>query len=161
MEGKPRPTASASASASDALSAMDDLIATSIVGQQELARNLGLSITDLVCFAYVLEAGDSPVTAGDLAERAHVTTGAVTGILNRLERGGFVARQPDPADRRRVRVVAVPAAAERVQTVYGPYYSRLAKLLAEYTPDEIAVLADWFTRAGTLARAYLDDSCES
>ncbi|MFE7353507.1 MarR family winged helix-turn-helix transcriptional regulator [Streptomyces sp. NPDC057543] len=157
MEGKPRPTASAS----DALSAMDDLIATSIVGQQEFARNLGLSVTDLICFTYVLEAGNAPVTAGDLAERAHVTTGAVTGILNRLERGGFVTRQPDPADRRRVRVAAVPAAAERVQTVYGPYYARLAKLLAEYAPDEIAVLADWFTRASTLARAYLEDSCES
>ncbi|MBA4862231.1 MarR family transcriptional regulator [Streptomyces sp. PSKA54] len=157
MEGKPRPAASPS----DAISAMDDLIATSMVGQQEFARNLGLSVTDLICFAYVLEAGDSPVTAGDLAARAHVTTGAVTGILNRLERGGFVTREPDPADRRRVRVAAVPAAAERVRTVYEPYYARLAELFADYTPDEIAVLADWFTRAGALARAYLDESCET
>ncbi|GHG74709.1 MarR family winged helix-turn-helix transcriptional regulator [Streptomyces griseocarneus] len=157
MEGKNRPAASAS----DAISAMDGLIATSIVGQQEFARNLGLSVTDLICFAYVLEAGDSPVTAGELAGRAHVTTGAVTGILNRLERGGFVTRQPDPADRRRVRVAAVPAAAERVRAVYGPYYTLLAELFADYTPDEVAVLADWFTRAGALARTYLEESCES
>ncbi|MFI9240346.1 MarR family winged helix-turn-helix transcriptional regulator [Streptomyces sp. NPDC053079] len=157
MEGKNRPTASTS----DAISAMDGLIATSIVGQQEFARNLGLSVTDLICFAYVLEAGDSPVTAGDLAGRAHVTTGAVTGVLNRLERGGFVTRQPDPADRRRVRVVAVPAAAERVRAVYGPYYTLLAELFADYTPDEVAVLADWFTRAGAMARTYLEESCES
>ncbi|MEU5050192.1 MarR family transcriptional regulator [Streptomyces sp. NPDC021096] len=156
MEGKNRPAATAS----DAISAMDGLIATSIVGQQEFARNLGLSVTDLICFAYVLEAGDSPVTAGDLAGRAHVTTGAVTGVLNRLERGGFVTRQPDPADRRRVRVVAVPAAAERVRAVYGPYYTLLAELFADYTPDEVAVLADWFTRAGAMARTYLEESCE-
>ncbi|MCL7377668.1 MarR family winged helix-turn-helix transcriptional regulator [Streptomyces sp. 35G-GA-8] len=155
MEGKPR----SAASASDASSALDDLVASRIVGQQEFARNLGLSVTDLVCFAYVLEAGDSPVTAGDLAVRAHVTTGAVTGIVNRLERGGLVTRRPDPADRRRVRITPVPAAAERVRAVYGPYYALLAELFADYTPDEIAVLADWFTRAGALTRAYLEESC--
>lgn len=152
MEGQPRPTVP------EAISAMDGLLATSIVGQQEFARKLGLSVTDLVCFAYVLEAGDTPVTAGDLAERAHVTTGAVTGVLNRLERGGFVTRQPDPADRRRIRVVAVPDAAEKVRAVYEPYYVRLAELFAQYTPDQLAVLTDWFSRAGELARAYLEES---
>ncbi|MFD7612781.1 MarR family winged helix-turn-helix transcriptional regulator [Streptomyces sp. NPDC059828] len=157
MEGKPRPVAAPS----DAISAMDHLIATSMVGQQEYARSLGLNVTDLICFAYVLEAGDSPVSAGDLAERAHVTSGAVTGILNRLERGGYVVRRPDPADRRRVRVVAVPEATERVRAIYEPYYMRLVELFAEYTPDEVAVIADWFNRAGTLARSYLAESREN
>lgn len=152
MEAERRPTVPG------AISAMDGLIATMIVGQQEFARNLGLSVTDLVCFAYVMEAGDTPVTAGDLAGRAHVTTGAVTGVLNRLERGGFVTRQPDPADRRRVRVVAVPDAAERVLAVYGPFYARLAELFAQYSADELALLTDWFARAGELARGYLDES---
>lgn len=155
MEVKSRPAGSTS----DALRALNDLVAANFVGQQEFARNLGLSVTDLVCFAYVVEAEGAPVTAGDLARRAHVTTGAVTGILNRLERGGFVSRGPDPADRRRVRITPVPAAAERVQDVYGPYYALLTDLFADYTPDEIAVLADWFTRAGALTRAYLDESC--
>ncbi|MEU5199091.1 MarR family transcriptional regulator [Streptomyces scabiei] len=152
MEPERRPTVP------EAISAMDDLIATMIVGQQEFARRFGLSVTDLVCFAYVMEAGDAPVTAGDLAQRAHVTTGAVTGILNRLERGGFVTRQPDPADRRRVRVVAVPDVVERVVAVYGPFYARLAELFARYSPDELALLTDWFVRAEELARGYLDES---
>ncbi|MEV7992998.1 helix-turn-helix domain-containing protein [Streptomyces sp. NPDC086077] len=157
MEGSPQPPAPVWA----AINAMDDFVATAMFGQQEFARNLGLSVTDLICFAYVLQAGpDSPLTAGDLAERAHVTTGAVTGILNRLERGGFVTRQPDPADRRRVRVAAVPAAAERVRAIYEPYYVLLADLFTRYTPDETAVIADWFTRAGTLARTYLEESRE-
>ncbi|KFG05524.1 MULTISPECIES: MarR family winged helix-turn-helix transcriptional regulator [Streptomyces] len=152
MEPERRPTVP------EAISAMDGLIATMIVGQQEFARRFGLSVTDLVCFAYVMEAGDAPVTAGDLAQRAHVTTGAVTGILNRLERGGFVTRQPDPADRRRVRVVAVPDVVERVVAVYGPFYARLAELFARYSPDELALLTDWFGRAEELARGYLDES---
>ncbi|MFJ5552177.1 MarR family winged helix-turn-helix transcriptional regulator [Streptomyces sp. NPDC093225] len=157
MEGTIRPAASPA----EAISAMDHLIATSMVGQQEFARQLGLGVTDLVCFAYVLEAGDTPVTAGDLAVRAHVTTGAVTGIINRLERGGYVTRQPDPADRRRVRVVAVPQAADRVRAIYEPYYVRLATLFAQYSPDEVAVIADWFNRAGELAATYLAESCET
>ncbi|MGW0710642.1 MarR family winged helix-turn-helix transcriptional regulator [Streptomyces sp. NPDC002643] len=159
MEPESRPTAAEYHPAiPDAIRAMDGLIVTMLVGQQEFARGLGLSSTDLVCFAYVLEAGDQPVTAGDLAVRAHVTTGAITGVLNRLERGGYVTRRPDPADGRRVRVVAVPAAAERVRAIYEPFYERLVELFAQYRPDEIALLTDWFTRAGEVARVHLEES---
>ncbi|WP_282797546.1 MarR family transcriptional regulator [Streptomyces sp. CC224B] len=155
MEGKSRPRATPQ----DVLGAVDDLVATTVVGQQEFARNLGLGVTDLLCFAYVAQAGDGSVTAGDLAARAHVTTGAVTGIVNRLERGGFVSRRQDPEDRRRVRITAVPAAAERVREVYGPYHAKLLELFDDFTPDEIAVIAAWSARASEVARTYLDESC--
>ncbi|MFE0453785.1 MarR family winged helix-turn-helix transcriptional regulator [Streptomyces sp. NPDC058914] len=146
----PRPPATPA----QALSAMDDLIATHLVGQQEMAQRLGLNVTDLTCFAYVLQAGENLLTAGELATRVHVTTGAVTGILNRLERAGYVTRRPDPHDRRRVRVAAEPDAVARAHALYGPYYDRLNTLFADYSPDEIAVLTDWFTRAKALANAY-------
>ncbi|GAB7109502.1 hypothetical protein JCM4814A_78160 [Streptomyces phaeofaciens JCM 4814] len=146
----PRPAATPAA----ALSAMDDLIAASMVGQQEMAQRLGLNVTDLTCFAYVLQAGENLLTAGELATRVQVTTGAVTGILNRLERAGYVTRRPDPQDRRRVRVAAEPTAVARVHALYQPYYDRLTALFGDYTPDEIAVLTDWFTRATTLAHTY-------
>ncbi|MGW2723046.1 MarR family winged helix-turn-helix transcriptional regulator [Streptomyces sp. NPDC001492] len=153
MQAKPRPTATPA----QALSAMDHLIATSLIGQQETAQRIGLNVTDLTCFAYVIEAGENLLTAGDLAARAHVTTGAVTGILNRLERAGYVTRRPDPTDRRRVRVAALPDAEARVREVYEPYYARLIELFADYSPDEIAVLTDWFTRASALAAGYLEE----
>ncbi|RPF34727.1 MarR family winged helix-turn-helix transcriptional regulator [Streptomyces sp. TLI_185] len=157
MQAKPRPTATPA----QALSAMDHLIATSLIGQQEMAQQIGLNVTDLTCFAYVIEAGENLLTAGDLAARAHVTTGAVTGILNRLERAGYVIRRPDPTDRRRVRVAALPDAEARVREVYEPYYARLNELFAEYSPDEIAVLTDWFTRASALAAGYLEEHCRT
>lgn len=93
----------------------------------------------------------------DLATRVHVTTGAVTGILNRLERAGYVTRRPDPADRRRVRVAAIPSAVARVHALYAPYYARLDALFADYSPEETAVLTDWFTRATTLANTYREE----
>ncbi|MGI5376618.1 MarR family winged helix-turn-helix transcriptional regulator [Streptomyces sp. CA-251387] len=153
MQATPRPTATPA----QALEAMDSLIAAHLLGQQEMAQRLGLNITDLLCFACVLKAGENLLTAGELAEHAHVTTGAMTGILNRLERAGFITRRPDPNDRRRVRVAAVPSAVTRAEELYGPYYARLNELFASYSADEIAVLTDWFTRTTGLAQAYIDE----
>ncbi|MEU6282073.1 MarR family transcriptional regulator [Streptomyces sp. NPDC047028] len=167
MHGRHRPPATPA----QALSAMDQLIAAHLIGQQELARRLGLTVTDLTCFAFVLEAreaarpgaepgdadgGSGLLTAGDLAARAHVTTGAVTGILNRLERAGYITRHPDPSDRRRVRVAAVPAAITRIEAMYAGHYKRLTALFADYSAEELSVITSWFTRATDLAHEYLE-----
>ncbi|MFJ5705899.1 MarR family transcriptional regulator [Streptomyces sp. NPDC093105] len=120
------------------------------------AQALGLNVTDLACLGHVLGAAAEPLSAGDLAERANLSTGAVTGVLNRLEKAGYAHRVPDPADRRRVRVVADPAAVVRLTELYQPFYDRLGELFARYTPEETAVIADWFTHAAEAARAHLD-----
>jgi DNA-binding MarR family transcriptional regulator len=153
MSAEPRPTATPA----QTREAMDLFIATAHLGQQEMAQRLGLNVTDLLSFACVLKAGEDLLTAGDLAEHAHVTTGAVTGILNRLERGGYVTRVPDPTDRRRVRVAALPDAVAKVVALYQPYYDRLDAVFAGYSADEIAVLHDWFSRSTNLALAYIEE----
>ncbi|MCB5164966.1 MarR family transcriptional regulator [Streptomyces bambusae] len=152
MQGKSRPVATAA----EAIQRMDTFVALGIVGQQEVAQALGLNVTDLTCLGHVLGAGEDPLSAGDLAERANLTTGAVTGVLNRLEKAGYAERRPDPADRRRVRVVAVPEAAARLVSLYQPFYERLGALFAGYTPEETAVIADWFTHAAEAARQHLE-----
>ncbi|MBX9423909.1 MULTISPECIES: MarR family transcriptional regulator [Streptomyces] len=152
MQGKSRPPATAG----EAIQRMDAYVALGLVGQQEVAQALGLNVTDLTCLGHVLGAGEEPLSAGDLAARANLTTGAVTGVLNRLEKAGYAHRVPDPADRRRVRVVADPAAAARVIALYQPFYARLEEVFARYTPEETAVIADWFTHAAEAARAHLD-----
>ncbi|WP_431681489.1 MarR family transcriptional regulator [Kitasatospora sp. KL5] len=155
MEGKPRPAATPE----QALHAMDRMIATAHFGQQDLAARLGLNTTDLTCIGFLIEAelaGES-LAAGDLAERAHLTTGAVTGVLNRLERAGYALRRPDPADRRKVRIAMDPSAQERIMQAYGPFYARLGALFADYGPEEVAVLADWFGRARVLMQESLEE----
>ncbi|MFC4062292.1 MarR family winged helix-turn-helix transcriptional regulator [Planomonospora corallina] len=153
MEGKSRPAASPA----QALAGMDRLIALGIVGQNEIAQRLGLNATDLTCLAHIWDAGDEPLTAGALAEKANLTTGAITGVVNRLERAGYAHRQADPADRRRIRIIADASAAARVVAVYQPFYDRLGELFADYSPDEIAVLADWFTRAAEAMRTSIEE----
>ncbi|MET7683265.1 MarR family transcriptional regulator [Streptomyces sp. NPDC005423] len=138
---------------------MDRMIATTQFGQQDIARRLGVNVTDLTCLGFLIEAstaGESLV-AGDLAERARLTTGAVTGVLNRLEKAAYIRRTPDPADRRRVVVVMDEAARARILAVYGPVYQRLTALFADYEAEEIAVLADWFTRARGLFEEALGE----
>ncbi|MEW9527470.1 MarR family transcriptional regulator [Microbispora sp. NPDC049125] len=145
------------ASAEEAMAGMDELIALSLVGQHDIAQRLGLNVTDLTCLGHIMGAADRPISAGELAERAGLTTGAVTGVVNRLEEAGYATRQADPSDRRRVRIVAAPSAAARVAAVYEPFYRRLSELFARYTPDEVGVLADWFTRATALMRTSLEE----
>ncbi|MGW7673535.1 MarR family transcriptional regulator [Streptomyces sp. NPDC054775] len=147
------------ATSDQALYAMDRMIATAQFGQQDIARRLGLNVTDLTCLGFLIEAsmaGESLV-AGDLAERARLTTGAVTGVLNRLEKADYIRRAPDPGDRRRVVVIMEETTQERILAVYGPVYQRLTALFADYEADEIAVLTDWFTRARGLFEEALQE----
>ena len=71
-----------------------------------------MNLTDLQCVAILTSTG--PITAGQLAETMGLTTGAVTGVINRMERAGYVRREKDPRDGRRVVIQPVPEELERV-----------------------------------------------
>ncbi|MEU6988370.1 MarR family transcriptional regulator [Streptomyces sp. NPDC046324] len=156
MDGKERPRSTPE----QAHAQMDHLIALGIVAQHDMAQRLGLNVTDLTCMGFILEAegAQQPLTAGDLAQRANLTTGAITGVINRLERAGYARRRNDPNDRRRVHVIADPTAAERLFQAYGTNYRRIAELFADYTPQEIAVLNDCLTRATTILTTSLEET---
>src|SRR5205814_3937632 len=86
----------------------------------------------------LLEAGSVP--AGEIGERTGLTTGAVTRMVDRLERAGYVRREPDPTDRRRVIVSPV---AERMATI-APMYAGMAQAwagaMSGYDADQLAVI---------------------
>lgn len=86
-----------------------DLTETSLRLHDAIAAKLGLGPSDLRCLRLV-RAADAPVRAGHLAEQTGLTTGAITGVLDRLEREGYVRREKDPGDRRQVLVHAAPQA---------------------------------------------------
>ncbi len=74
-----------------------DLSTETILLHQAIADRLGLNPTDHKCLSLLLDAGE-PITAGELAVRTGLTTGAITGIVDRLERARFVRRERDPND---------------------------------------------------------------
>src|SRR5262245_15598039 len=94
---------------------------------EALADRLGLNPTDLRCLELVI--AEPGVTAGRLAELADLTTGAVTGVVDRLERAGFVRRQPDPADRRSVTISPVEARSGDVRAALEPLTKAIAAAL--------------------------------
>jgi DNA-binding MarR family transcriptional regulator len=107
-----------------------------------VAEQLGLSATDHKCLDLAARGGQ-PVTAGRIAELSGLSTGAVTGVIDRLERAGYVKRTRDPDDRRRVIVELVPENVAR----FGEYFEPIARVfrerLASYSDEQIAVLLDW------------------
>ncbi|MFF5532962.1 MarR family winged helix-turn-helix transcriptional regulator [Streptomyces cinerochromogenes] len=92
-----------------------------------------------------------------LGEQAAVGVGAATRLIDRLERAGYARRTPDPTDRRRVRVEPVPDALARVEEVVGPARRRLAEVLAHYTPDQRALIFDYFIRGAPAFRAATEE----
>src|ERR1039458_4333957 len=107
-------------------------VAWTVLHNQAIADRLGMSATDL--HAINLLDLEGPVTAGRLAELMSLTTGAVTGVLDRLDRAGLVRREADPADRRRVvaRLVPVGGVMSPVQDLYAGYDDAQLRLLVDY-----------------------------
>src|SRR6516162_5914058 len=82
------------------------------------AARLGVNETDLRCLNIIENSGG--LGAGELAAQSGLTAGAVTGVIDRLEKAGFAHRVPDPLDRRRVRVQVTPAFYGRAAGIWGP-----------------------------------------
>ena len=83
---------------------------------QALAIAAGISRSDLECINRLHLEGRA--TAGRLAEVMGLTTGAITGVIDRLENAGYVRRERDEFDRRKVFVAIVPETAEKIGRLY-------------------------------------------
>src|SRR5580765_8467755 len=83
-----------------------------LVFMNAVADRIGLSLTDLFCGELLSRTGT--LSAGELAELTGLTTGAITGVIDRLEKNGYARRENDPQDRRRVMVRALPEKWERI-----------------------------------------------
>ena len=117
-----------------------------------VAERVGLSSSDLECLDFVVMAQEEAITAGDLAAATGLTSGAITGLIDRLESAGFVRREADPRDRRKVRVVPVRSAVEQLGTYYAPLAERTDALWAQFTEKELRLILD-FTRGSTAVAA--------
>ena len=116
-----------------------------IMFHQAVADVLGLHITDHKCLDLIYHFGAMP--AGRLAELTGLTTGAVTGIIDRLEEAGYVRRTNDPKDRRRTIVEPTRnrKLERKIEVIFMPLHKRMHKLLSSYSDSELAFLLDAMT----------------
>jgi DNA-binding MarR family transcriptional regulator len=119
---------------------------------QAVAERSGMNLTDLQCTNILTLTG--PIAAGRLAEEMGLTTGAITGVVNRLERAGYVRRDKDPADARRVVVAPIMEALEQVGVVSSGSQEQTAlnALLAGYDDRELALYLEIVRKSNAATR---------
>ena len=116
-----------------------------VLYSQAMAERLGINSTDLECLDVILMRG--PVTAGELARASGLTTGAITGVVDRLQAAGFATRDEDPTDRRKVLVRVLPAVERRVAPISKPMEQGVLALLSTYGDKDLALILDFLARA--------------
>lgn len=131
---------------------MREFMARAVLFQDAVARSGGLNGSDLQAVGLLLSEG--PATPGELASRIGLTAGgAITAMIDRLERAGYVSRSRDAADRRKVIVSAVP---ETVMARVGPVYEGVAARWNEYletlTDEQLAFANEFLARAAAFNR---------
>src|SRR6516225_11395093 len=95
------------------------------------AERIGINVTDLNCLNILALQGH--MTAGDLARVTGLTTASITGVIDRLEEAGFVRRERDPHDRRRVIVrLSLDKAVRDVASVFAPMLRDWREMAARY-----------------------------
>jgi DNA-binding MarR family transcriptional regulator len=119
------------------------------------AERLGLNGTDLHCINIIENSGG--LTAGELAAQAGLTSGAVTGVIDRLERAGYARRVPDPTDRRRVKLEVTPKFYARADRIWGPVAKDWAtRLGGRFTADELERLIEFLRTTNELSREHIE-----
>jgi DNA-binding MarR family transcriptional regulator len=108
---------------------------------QAVADAVGLNRTDMRCLDLLEREG--PVPAGRLADETGLTTGAITTVVDRLERAGYARRVPDLADRRRVLVELTPQAHEQVSSFYLPHMALSERLYQRYSREQMLLLLEF------------------
>ena len=119
---------------------------TSIQMHEAIGRKAGLSGTDHKYLGFLIEKG--PMTAGELSVLTGLTTGAVTGLIDRFEKKNLVKRQFAEDDRRKIMIVPNT---ETIMTLFVPLYkeyrSKSEKLTASFSDKEVKIIETYFSKA--------------
>jgi DNA-binding MarR family transcriptional regulator len=119
------------------------------VGGHLNLKDIDLEVLDLI-------SRQGPLGPTALARRAGLHPATLTGVLDRLERGGWVVREPVPSDRRGVVVRAVPDRTAELLSLYSGMNGSLGKILAGYRQDELELIADFLRRTADAGRDAAD-----
>lgn len=124
---------------------------------QRVAVHVELRSGDIDCLEVIARYG--PISPSELARRAGVHPATMTGVLDRLERGGWITRERDPqaTDRRAVAVRALPDRGGELYRAYAGMNALMDDICADYTDDELRLIADFMARVTGAGRDAADD----
>ena len=121
---------------------------------QAAADRIGINATDLNCLNILSFSGH--MTAGEMARATGLTTASITGVIDRLEEAGYVSRERDPHDRRRVVVtLSLDRAMRNVASVFLPIMRDWREMAARYSDHELRLIVDFYARVEQVFRNHL------
>jgi DNA-binding MarR family transcriptional regulator len=120
---------------------------------QAIAERLGINVSDLECLTLARAAGETGVTAGDLAAATALTSGAITGVIDRLERAGLVRRGGDAKDRRKVIVRPTACTEQQVPPLFEPIHRAMTAMWESYSDSQLELILDFLTKVRDVLHA--------
>ncbi|WP_187274014.1 MarR family transcriptional regulator [Paenibacillus sp. N3.4] len=126
-----------------------------VLYQESVAASLGLYNHDFISVDILREKG--PITAGELSKLTGLATSSVTALIDRLEKIGYVRRQNDPKDRRKVIIVPEYEQKEEVSNTYHPLHTAMITLASSYTDEELALITQFLGKASTVLEEQIHD----
>ena len=115
---------------------MQELIASAVLTNERIARQVGLNVVDLQTYGVLVRHGE-PMTPGQLAQVTELPSSTTTRVLDRLEDKGLVHREPDPTDRRKTWVHAVPLDHPGVSAAYESIVRQMEEVHAVFTVADL------------------------
>lgn len=117
----------------------------SVLFRRIVGQAFGVNDTDMECFSAIFY--QKLATPSMLAHYTGLSSGATTAMLDRLEKGGLIERQPNPNDRRSTIIVVSQDGAARAKPLFASLRSAQDKIVSGYTEQELAILADFFEKS--------------
>jgi DNA-binding MarR family transcriptional regulator len=122
---------------------------------QAIAQSFGLNATDTKCLDLILGGPDGSVTAGWLSERTGLTTGAITHILDRLEKRRFLDRVRDTEDRRKVFIRVHPESLAPLIPKYEAVGKAYMSLAEQYDDQDLELICEYLERTSEISEREL------
>jgi DNA-binding MarR family transcriptional regulator len=138
--------------------ALRDLAVQMALLNHRVGTHLGLRDADLECLDLVSRFG--PIGPTALAKHAGLHPATLTGVLDRLERGGWVIRMPNPSDRRAVLVQVIKEREAETAEMFTGLNKSMDVICADYDDAELVLIADFLLRAAQAGREATDDLAE-
>lgn len=129
---------------------------TSILMHEAIARKAGLSGTDHKYLGLLVQKG--AMTAGELSIQTGLTTGAVTGLIDRLEKKNLAKRQFDKDDRRKVIIVPnTKNAMKLLEPIFAELQDKTAALISSYSEKEIQIIENYLLSATSIMNEVINN----
>lgn len=130
---------------------------TSIRLHESIGKKIGLAGTDHKYLGFLIQKG--PMTAGELALLTGLTTGAVTGLIDRFERKNLIKRQSDVSDRRKIIIVPdVDKITQLITPFYEGFQADTDELFSSFQPEELKILEKYFLQALEIMQRHIENT---